>query len=61
MFHLCSQRASPGFYGPSGAGATAIGRPDSSRWMAPAEAADAVHEPDLAALIRDFDAMPLAD
>ena len=31
------------------------------RWMTPAEAADAVHEPDLATLIRDFDATPLAD
>lgn len=31
------------------------------RWMTPTEAADAVHEPDLAALIRDFDATPLAD
>ena len=31
------------------------------RWMTFAEAAEAVHEPDLAALIRDFDATPLAD
>ncbi len=31
------------------------------RWMTPAEAADAVHEPDLAALIRDFDATPAQD
>ena len=31
------------------------------RWMTPAEAAEAVHEPDLAALIRDFDATPLED
>ena len=30
------------------------------RWMTPAEAAEAVHEPDLAALIRDFDATPVA-
>ncbi|MCA0368647.1 MAG: NUDIX hydrolase [Proteobacteria bacterium] len=29
------------------------------RWMTPAEAAEAVHEPDLAALIRDFDATPV--
>ncbi|PZU71567.1 MAG: NUDIX hydrolase [Brevundimonas sp.] len=29
------------------------------RWMTPAEAAEAVHEPDLAALIRDFDAAPV--
>lgn len=31
------------------------------RWMTPAEAAEAVHEPDLAALIRDFDATPVED
>lgn len=31
------------------------------RWMTPHEAAAAVHEPDLAALIRDFDATPLVD
>ena len=31
------------------------------RWMTPAEAADAVQEQDLAALILDFDATPLAD
>ena len=31
------------------------------RWMTPGEAADLVHEPDLAALIRDFAATPLAD
>lgn len=31
------------------------------RWMTPAEAADAVDEPDLAALIRGFAAMPLTD
>lgn len=29
------------------------------RWMTPDEAAAAVHEPDLAALIRDFDATPV--
>ncbi|WP_453978158.1 NUDIX hydrolase [Brevundimonas sp. Marseille-Q4549] len=29
------------------------------RWMTPAEAAEVVHEPDLAALIRDFDATPV--
>ena len=29
------------------------------RWMSMSEAADLVHEPDLAALIRDFDATPL--
>lgn len=31
------------------------------RWMSMSEAADLVHEPDLAALIRDFDATPLED
>lgn len=31
------------------------------RWMSLSEAADLVHEPDLAALIRDFDATPLED
>ena len=31
------------------------------RWMSLGEAADLVHEPDLAALIRDFDATPLED
>ena len=31
------------------------------RWMTPDDAAAAVHEPDLAALIRDFAATPLAD
>lgn len=31
------------------------------RWMTPADAADAVHEADLAELIRDFAATPLAD
>lgn len=31
------------------------------RWMRLSEAADLVHEPDLAALIRDFDATPLDD
>lgn len=31
------------------------------RWMSFSEAADLVHEPDLAALIRDFDATPLED
>ena len=31
------------------------------RWMTPAEAADAVDEPDLAALIRGFAATPLTD
>lgn len=31
------------------------------RWMTPGEAADAVHEPDLATLIRDFAATPVAD
>ena len=31
------------------------------RWMTPDDAASAVHEPDLAALIRDFAATPLAD
>ena len=31
------------------------------RWMTPGEAADLVHEPDLAALMRDFAATPLAD
>lgn len=31
------------------------------RWMTPVDAADAVHEPDLAELIRDFAATPLAD
>ena len=31
------------------------------RWMSLNEAADLVHEPDLAALIRDFDATPLED
>lgn len=31
------------------------------RWMSLAEAADLVHEPDLAALIRDFAATPLDD
>ncbi|WP_438852933.1 NUDIX hydrolase [Brevundimonas nasdae] len=31
------------------------------RWMTPAEAADAVHEADLAELIRDFAATPLAE
>ena len=31
------------------------------RWMSLAEAADLVNEPDLAALIRDFDATPLDD
>ena len=31
------------------------------RWMTPADAADAVHEPDLAELIREFAATPLAD
>ena len=31
------------------------------RWMSLSEAADLVHEPDLAALIRDFDATPVTD
>lgn len=31
------------------------------RWMSLSEAADLVHEPDLATLIRDFDATPLED
>ena len=31
------------------------------RWMSLSEAADLVHEPDLAALLRDFDATPLED
>ncbi|VXA90836.1 NUDIX hydrolase [Brevundimonas sp. G8] len=31
------------------------------RWMSLSEAADLVHEPDLATLIRDFDATPLKD
>ena len=31
------------------------------RWMTPAEAAELVHEPDLAAMIRDFDATPRED
>lgn len=31
------------------------------RWMTAAEAAEAVHEPDLAALIRDFAAKPVED
>ena len=31
------------------------------RWMTPEDAAASVHEPDLAALIRDFAATPLAD
>ena len=31
------------------------------RWMSLSEAADLVHEPDLAALIRNFDATPVTD